>query len=201
MSMEGYLADRADRADRNRELAKRDAALREWLNQTLAPEVRLVRFDAWLRGQLDQRLDWAWAGLQQEKRREQCRIQIDGMVIDLWRRGWMLDGRRLAARIEAMLDAIGKAQRAGQVRDFWPYFKASVARYVGLNAEEIREEAMSAGAAVGDVFAALTRHAAKAPSIPELVAQRSDETLRERLARQRAQDARKAAESAQLGLF
>ena len=198
MSLNAYLDDRADRDDRNHHQANRDATVRDWLNQNLAPEVRLVRFDAWLRLELAARLDWAWAGPAKAKRLEQCRLQIDGMILALWRRGWLLDGRRLANRVTGMLDAIGKAQRAGQVRDFWPYFKASVTRYVGLNSEELQAEAMSAGSAISQVLLKLTK---QQPSLPELVAQRADETLRAKLTRHRTAEARKSAQKDQFQLL
>lgn len=201
MSMQGYIEEREDRADRDEKQAARDVFARAWLRQDQKPETRLAAFDEWLLLQMEARLDWGWAGTLKEKRLHQCRIQIDGMVIALWRRGWMLDGPRLADRITEMLDAIGKAQRGGQVRDFWPYFKTAVSRYVGLNAEEIQAEAMSAGAAVGAVFQQLLKRQAAGPSIPELVAQRAEETLREKLARQRAQERRKQAEKSQLPLL
>jgi len=199
--MAGHLDEREDQAERDRSQAARDAYERAWFNQNRPPEVRLLNFDIWLMAELDDRLDWKWAGAAKVKRQQQCRIQIDTMILALWRRGWMLDGRRLADRITAMLDAIGKAQRAGQVYDFWPYFKASVSRYVGLNAEEIQAEAMSAGAAVGAVFQQLTRKLPTGPSLPELVAQRADETLRAKLSRQRLQEAIKAAQKDQLPLL
>lgn len=199
--MEGHLDDRADRDERHAHQRTRDADTLKWFDRAAAPEVRLPAFDRWLRVELERRLDWTWAGPAKDRRVEQCRLQIDGLVIELWRRGWMLDGHRLAKRIEGMLDAIAKAQRSGQVRDFWPYFKATVERYVGLNAEEIQAEAMSAGVAVGAVLQQLTRRLPQGPSLPELVAQRAGETLRERLARQRRQEALKAAEKAQLSLL
>ncbi len=201
MSMQGYLEERDDRATGDRKQAVRDQDARAWMDQNQKPEARLVKFDAWLLKQLDQRLDWAWASPAKEKRLQQCRVQIDGMIIGLWRRGWMLDGERLAARIVEMLDCIGKAQRAGQVRDFWPYFKAAVSRYVGLNAEEIQAEAMSTGAAVGAVFRQLTKGLPAGPALPELVAQRADETLRAKVNRQKATERRKQAEKSQLPLL
>lgn len=201
MSLDAYLADREDTAERNQKQAGRDAYARAWMRQDQKPEARLAAFDEWLLLQLEARLDWSWAGTLKEKRLHQCRIQIDGMVIALWRRGWMLDGRRLAARITEMLDAIGKAQRGGQVREFWPYFKASVSRYVGLNAEEIQAEAMSAGVAAGAVLQQLVRGLPAGTSLPELVAQRADETLRAKVARHRAQEARKEAQKDQLPLL
>lgn len=123
------------------------------------------------------------------------------MILGLWRRGWMLDTQRLADRVTEMLDSIGKAQRGGEVRDFWSYFKASVSRYVGLNAEEIQAEAMSAGVAIGAVFQQMLKKQAAKPSIPELVAQRTEETLREKIARHRRQDGLKEADKSQLPLL
>lgn len=160
----------------------------------LPPEERLQRFDAWVTGQLAARLDWGWAGAHKQRRIEQCRVYLERMVIALWRRGWMLDGKRLAARIEAMLDAVGGYQRAGKVDDFWPYFRAAVDRYVGQNAEEIQRDALAAGAHVSQALAAILAHQpSRGPSLPELVAQRAGEvaaakaeTLRERQARLRA---------------
>jgi hypothetical protein len=202
MSIAGHLQEREETSRQSARQSARDFIAREWLNQAAAPEVRLAKFDRWLIAELDHRLDWAWAGAAKVQRQQQCRIQIDGMVLALWRRGWMLDGKRLAARITEMLDAIGKAQRAEQVRDFWPYFKTSVSRYVGLNSEEIREEAMSAGVAASDVFRQLTKGLPdRGPSIPELVAQRANETIRAKLTKQRAQEARKQADAAQMPLL
>lgn len=201
MSMQGYIEEREDRADLAAKQTARDRDALLWLNQGVAPEKRLLAFDRWLLRELDKRLDWTWAGAHKEKRLHQCRVQIDGMVIALWRRGWMLDGQRLAERITGMLDAIGKAQRGGQVREFWPYFKTSVSRYVGLNAEEIQAEAQSVGAAVSNVFTALLKRTPAGPSLPELVAQRADETLRERLSRAKEAEARRAAEKGQLPLL
>ncbi len=201
MSLGAYLDERDDRADRNREQAARDTDTRAWFNRAEKPEVRLPAFDRWLRKELDRRLDWKWAGAMKDRKLEQCRIQIDGMILALWRRGWMLDGHRLADRIKEMLDAIGKAQRGGAVRDFWPYFKAAVERYVGLNAEEIQAEAMSAGVAMGQVFQQLTKGLPAGPALPELVAQRAGETLKDKIARQRRQDAVKAADAGQMPLL
>lgn len=174
-----FLEDRAD----------------QFHGRQLLPEERLQRFDAWVKGELAKRLDWAWAGDHKEKRIEQCRVYLERMVIALWRRGWMLEGKRLAARIEAMLDAVGSCQRAGKVEDFWPYFRASVDRYVGQNAEEIQREALAAGSHVSQALAAVLAHRpSQGPSLPELVAQRAgeiaeakEETLRKKQARLRAQ--------------
>ncbi len=169
-------------------------------------EVRLLAFDRWARLELAARLDWAWAGQQRERRIEQCRIRLEQVVLDLWRRGWMLDGKRLARRITDLLDAVGAYQRKGAVRDFWIYFGTAVDRYVGLNAEEIQTEAMRAGSQMRQLLGALSvRAVPEEPALPELLAKRREEidgskalTLREKLARERA---RQGPGSAQRELF
>lgn len=171
-----------------------DAELLVWLNKGEAPEVRLLKFDAWVGRQLAERLEWGWAGDGKARRIEQYRVHLERIVLDLWRRGWMLDGEKLAAHITGVLDRIGNYQRAGKVVELWPYYKATVDRYVGANAEELKAEAMKVGAHAGQLLAALgIGKPAGGPSIPELVAQRADEvtkakdaTLREKLRRQRA---------------
>lgn len=187
-----FLDDRDNPAGR-----QTDDELLVWLNHGNAPEVRLLKFDAWVGRQLATRLDWAWAGAGKAKRIEQCRVYLERLVLEMWRRGWMLDGKRLAAHIEKVLDAVGAYQRAGKVVEFWPYFRACVDRYVGANAEELRAEAIRVGSHVGDLLSALgVRGTGSGPSLPELVAQRADEvtkakdaTLRDKMARQRARDA------------
>lgn len=175
-------------------LEVREEAL-PWAHSEEPPAARLLKFDAWVRAELDARLEWGWAGDQKDKRIEQARVYLERMVLGLWRRGWMLDGSRLAARIRELLDAVGSYQRAGKVRDFWPYFRVSVDRYVGLNSEELQAETLRAGAAIGQAMAAILKQPGgrKAPSLPELVAQRAQEvdeakasTIREQQARLRA---------------
>ena len=191
-SLEAILAER----EQPRQM-RDDAAVIAWLNQGAAPEERLLKFDAWSRKILADKLDWTWAGEAKGKRIEQCRIYLERIVLELWRRGWMLDGRRLAAHIERAIDAIAAQQKAGKIAAFWPYFQASIERYVGSNAEEIREEAMRAGSHISQALTAVGIHRrATGTSIPELIAQRTEEistakaeTLRSKLsrARQRAQ--------------
>lgn len=160
------------------------------------PAERLIKFDAWVRGELARRIDWTWAGAQRERRIEQCRLCLEKLVLDLWRRGWMLDGKKLARHIEAVLDAVARQQKAGKVQDFWAYFQASVNRYVGANAEELREEAMRAGTHVSQLLNVLgVRAAPTGPALPELIAQRAGEvaqakeqTLREKIAKARKRE-------------
>lgn len=198
MSLTGFMEERDERRDRAEKMAERDRACREWMNQAAPAEVRLLRFDTWARRELELRLDWTWAGEQKTKRINQCRIEIEGLVCRLWERGWMLDGKRLAAHLQAALEDVSAAQKAGRVKSFWPFFQSVMQRYVGVNAEEIQNEAMSAGAHVAAVFEQLAK---KAPTLPELMAQRRAETIREAQTRQRRAEAVKAARDGQLGLF
>jgi|GEM_PF-1112400 len=188
----------------------RHKAAEAWqLGSGKTPEARLLAFDRWVRIELAERLEWAWAGAHKERRIEQCRIKLESVVLDLWRRGWMIDGHRLAARITELLNAAGKYQRAGKVADFWAYFGVACDRYVGANAEEIRDESMRAGAHVSQLLGALGIQAgAKAPALPELIAQRADEivkakaeTLREKLSRARARQAACKADAQQPQLW
>jgi len=175
---------------------------------TADPADRLINFDRWVRGELATRLDWTWAGAQRERRIEQCRLCLERLVLDLWRRGWLLDGKKLARHIEAVLDSVARQQKAGRVQDFWVYFSCSVNRYVGANAEELREEAMRAGTHVSQLLNVLgVRTEATGPALPELIAQRAAEvatakeelSLRAQLAQKRR--AEKTAETGQTSLL
>ncbi len=197
------LAQVLDGREDDRHAVQLDAAkaAEVWQLRGNTPESRLLAFDRWLRLQLETRLDWTWAGAQRARRIEQCRIVLEQLVLDLWRRGWMLDGKVLARRITDLLDAVASYQRKGGVADFWAYFRSSVSRYVGANAEEIQAESRRLGTHVGNVIAALGLQPQEGPALPELAAQRASEvadakqlTLREKLARERA---RKAANAAQ----
>lgn len=171
------------------------------LNAPLAPPARLLAFDMWVRGQLSTRLRWPNNFATKTRQIEQCRILVETLVLDLWRRGWMLDGKRLAGHITQALEDVAKAQSKGGVRDLYAYLKRSLNAYVGANAEEIQEEVRRhatghAGTYAADVLAAHGISRSQASSIPELVAQRREEidqakaeTLREKLSRARRQNA------------
>jgi hypothetical protein len=201
MSLEAYLAEHQEAHTSAKAIHARDAVLRAWI-WGKTPEERLLRFDAWVKLELAARLDWTWAGSARTQRIVQCQIQLETMLRQLFQRGWHLDGRKLADLITKALDEIREAQDAGRVRDFWSFFLSVVTRYVGTHAEEIQAEALSAGAHVGQIFDAIQRHAKPAgPTIPELVAQRAQERLTDRLARQRKAAAQAEADAAQQRLF
>jgi hypothetical protein len=178
----------------------------DWMLSILVPEERLLRFDSWVRRQLIQRLKWTGSERQQRKMVEQCRVKLERLVVDLWRRGWLLDGQRLAKHILAALDDIAAAQAAGRVENFWPFFCQVMTKYVGVNAEEIQAEAraMAGARPIGSILSSIIERPKGTPigpTLPELVAQRREETLREKLARRRRTEAAEAAGKAQIPLF
>ncbi len=197
-----FLDDREAAAGRAAHQARRDAL---WMKVDLPEEVRVAGYDAWVRAELAARLDWTWAGDEAKrlKRIEEARVYLERLPRELNRRGWLLDGKDLAQHVVAVLDQMATYQRKDAVRDFVPYFRACVDRYVGLHAEELREQAMRIGRHVGQMlrnFGIMMREQGTVgkvyPAMPELVAQRAAEvgqakaeTLREKLARQRRRQA------------
>lgn len=191
-----FLASRDATKDRE----KRSS---DWLdlNAPLAPPERLLKFDTWTRRLLAERLEWPKEPARRASQIEQCRQLVEGMVIDLWRRGWMLDGARLSAHILRAVGDVAKAQTQGSVRDLYAYLRRSLQAYVGANAEEIHAESKRhASGHVGTLAAGLLAGYGikrEGPSIPELVAQRRAEiadakkakTLRQQLAQARGRKA------------
>jgi hypothetical protein len=189
-----YLDDRDDEHARRR----RPEAWLE-INQPIAPAARLLAFDQWVRTQLSTRLEWPADPARRGRLLEQCRVRLETIVLDLWRRGWMLDGRALAGHILAAIDAVSAAQKKGGIRDFYAYFSRAVEAYVGANAEELQQEARKAssgpakiGSLATSALAAFGVSTEPRISLPELVAQRRAEIvsakagkLREKLARER----------------
>lgn len=192
-----------DRDDANQ--AQR-AAEERWLRVRagIDPAERLQSWDRWVRGRLRDMLVWPAGAQEREKRIAQCAAEMTVLAKQLRGRGWLLDGAALAQLVDAVLEPIGKAQRGGKVADFWPYFRASVKRYVGVNAEEIQQKARRTGAdagmqPVGALLAAMGLDALQTvpaePSMTELLVTRAAEvteakaeTLRARQARVRAQE-------------
>lgn len=161
-----------------------------WMDTRQAPEDRLIAFDAWLKQLLATKLEWPKNPETRQRHIGQCQQFALAMVAEMKARGWLFDGPKLAKHMEAAVDEIAAAQRAGRVRDLWMFFRHVMTTYVGARAEELQAEAMSAGAAVAAVF---SRIKTQAPTMTELVAQRRQETLSERVRKRRA--ARRAEES------
>lgn len=174
-----------------------------WLRERagIDPEERRASWRRWLRKELEKTLQWPSQEAAKERLIGQCAAELTILARQLRGRGWLLDGAALAEHVRALLAPIAKAQKAGKVRDFWPYFGEAVSRYVGANAEEIQAHARRTGAdeaaqSMAGALAALGlgRAAAKGPSLTEIIADRD--------AAARVKEAeKKAAEAAQLRLL
>lgn len=174
-----------------------------WLKERAGvdPDERRASWRRWLRKELERTLQWPGDQAARERLIGQCASEITVLARQLRGRGWLLDGAALAVHVRALLAPIAKAQRAGKVRDFWPYFCEAVSRYVGANAEEIQAHARRTGTdeaatSMASAMAALglVKAAAKASSMTELLADRDAEIRREKLSE-------KTMERAQLSLL
>lgn len=201
------VLDRRD--DRRRDQEQADEV---WLRERAGVDQaeRLQSWDRWLRAKLAETLVWPKDEPARDRLLGQCAAEMTVLAKQLRGRGWLLDGKALAAHVDAVLVPIGKAQRAGKVGDFWPYFRAAVGRYVGANAEEIQQHARRTNAdeAVQTVGMVLAGIGATGESMVELLARRAvevreakQETLRAKQARLRAQDAAQKAAAQQPTLF
>lgn len=154
-----FLRERAG-VDRKERLA----AWREWAAKKLAAEFALPadeRARARLIGQLT--------------------AELEKMVRQLFDRGWLIEGKRLAEVVSDCLAPIAKAQRAGKVGDLYPYFRVAVLRYVGANAEQIQRAARRDGADAAEAFSGglamalgLLRQP-QAPSLTEVIGEAAAE--------------------------
>jgi len=185
----------------NREDARRGQAEADerWLRERagIDPAERLLAWDRWVVRTLEKSLAWPADPAAKARLVRQCAAEVNRVARDLRGRGWLLDGEALVAHVRAMLAPIVAAQAAGKVGDFWPYFRAAVARYVGANAEHIQQQARRTGAdeAGQAIGAVLGEMKLRGRSLTELLAERSvevreakTESLREKLARRRAQE-------------
>jgi hypothetical protein len=179
-AIEHYLETREQRAADTAEADTR------WQRERggIDPAERLQKWDAWLRKTLAETLKWPASKPAATRLQCQCANEMTTMAKQLRGRGWLLDGDALAQHVRACLKPIAEQQRAGKVEDFWPYFRASVRRYVGGNAEEIQLHARRTGAdeaaqSMNAIMAALNLGNAVKPkpeSLTELITRRAAET-------------------------
>lgn len=187
-----HLTDRESRL--NEQAGADDRWMREGAG--IDPAERLLKWDRWLVGLLAKLLQWPTEAGARERLIRQCAAEITTLARQLRGRGWLLDGRELAKHVQGLLEPIAKAQQAGKVGDFWPYFRAAVGRYVGNHSDEIaalgRRTGSSEGAqAIGALLGGLA--VVRQASMTELLTERAGEiatakkeTLRDRQQRLRA---------------
>lgn len=176
-----------------------DAADDLWLRERagIDPAARRESWRRWLRKELEKTLQWPKTEAARERLIGQCAGELTVLARQLRGRGWLLDGAALAEHVRALLGPIGKAQRAGKVKDFWPYFGEAVSRYVGAHAEEIQAHARRTGADEGAqtmagalaVFGIGREKPAAGPSMVEIVTNRDAEVRKEKAAKAAAERA------------
>lgn len=175
-------------ADAREDAASQQLAADEnWLRARAGVDrtARLQAWRRWLRKTLEASLQWPENKPAKDRLIGQCMAEITRIAVQLRGRGWLLDGKALAEHVRALLEPIAKAQAAGSISDFWPYFRASVRCYVEAHAEQIQAEARGTGADEGittmsDALAALGfgKPQARAESLTELLTAQPSSSLR-----------------------
>lgn len=180
---------------REERLTQQDQADDLWLRERAGvdPEERRRSWRRWLRKELEKTLQWPSQAAARDRLIGQCIAELTTLARQLRGRGWLLDGAALAGHVRELLAPVAKAQRAGKVGDFWPYFRVAVRRYVETHADEIAAQARRSGAdeaiqTMAGALAALGLGKApqKAPSLTELVTDRAAEIAAQKASNQAA---------------
>lgn len=160
---------------------ERPSTFEVWSNERSVPGARLAAFESWLFEEMSTRLTWPRNAVARAKMIGQCRTFVVAAVSDLGQHGYLFKPKQLAALLREKLDQIGELQRQGKVENLYPYFRACWDGWVRRNAEELRDQAMSAQVHIGQIMTAVFNRKPAAPSLPEIVAQ----SLREQAAEAR----------------
>lgn len=184
--------------DRQKSARNHAEADLRWLEERggIDPAERLIEWEKWLRDQLRSRLKWPEDETKREKLIGQCMAEITKMVKQIHGRGWLLDGKSLASMVTAVLGPIAIAQKQDKVRRFWPYFKTSVADFVGQHAEEIQFHARQNGGdvgmvSIGSAIAGLGFGSGRGPTMTELITTKDKEVRAAKNLRERQQELRR----------
>lgn len=128
-----------------------------WSNARTAPAARLAAFETWALQQLRERLVWPADPAAAARQAGQCRAFVMEAVADMGEHGFLFQPRELARLIVDKIDAVARQQRAGQVREIYPYFRTAWRTWVRGETETLRDKAHSVGAHVQDLTARLLR--------------------------------------------
>lgn len=167
--------------DRQLQIREAEEAREAHFLQASAGIDRAVAIRRWrrrCRATLLASLRWPEDEQRREREIENCVALLQTIARHLYQRGWLLNEERLGQLVKDFLRPIAAAQAAGKVRDLYPYFRAAVARYVPVNADEIQQVAKRTGADVGSSMASLVAGLARpaAPSMTEILAERPAST-------------------------
>lgn len=171
----------------------------QWANERGVPAARLVAFESWLLAQMQARLVWPADKAAALRQAGQCRTFVLDAVAELGAHGYLFRPKELAALLTEKLDQIARLQKAGNVRDLYPYFRSTWRTWVRCSAEELRDRALLCGSHVRQITDRALRSSAAPlpPSLCELTAQ----VRRERAENKRAARATPSTDSDPLPLF
>lgn len=175
MSLDRGMLNRAARE------AAADQAETIYLRETAGIDraVAIRRWRGRLRATLLKELSWPEDETRRERLLAKCATEMEVIARQLYSRGWLVNEQRLGELVKGCIKPIAEAQRAGQIREFWPYFSRSVRVYVGINAESIQQQARRDGADVassmGSIISTLGLGglAKPTPSLTEIIAEQA----------------------------
>jgi hypothetical protein len=126
---------------------------------------------------------WAAEPARRQRQIGQCIAELETMAKQLFDRGWLLKHERLVEVARKAIEPVATAQAAGKIGDFYPYFRASVLRFVPVNADDLQKAARRDGtdsAHAGDLMAALAGVLMSRPVSPvEAIGERREEVRHE----------------------
>lgn len=106
------------------------------------------RFRRRCRATLLRDLTWPEDPVRRDNLLDKCARELETIARHVYARGWLLQEERLGQLVRSCLEPVALAQRKGQIREFWPYYRRAVWAFVGVNAEQIQALAKRDGADV-----------------------------------------------------
>ena len=154
-------------------------AFHDWVNLEIAARFRLP------------------PGVERNKALGQMKSFILASVRELNARGFLLDGPALERFLVDKMAAIAKAQRERRIQNLWTYWATSWRTYVGLEADRLKRESMTARQHITTLAAGINPD----DSMPAIVAAKHRAEEAEALRKHRGRTAKKQAEARQQTLF
>lgn len=161
-----------------------------WQDARFDQGERLLAFETWCATELATRLQWPRDPHKAAKQVMQCRSLIIRAVADMGRHGYLFQPKKIAAMITEKLDEIATRQKAGEIHDLYAYLRITWSSYVTGQAEQLRDKAMSVGSHISQVTKI-------ADSIPMIVAEDLQESIREKKKKAAAARKKSCSSSAQ----
>jgi hypothetical protein len=145
----------------------------QWANERGVPAARLIAFEEWLLAQMRSRLVWPTDPAAAQRQAGQCRAFVLDAVAELGAHGYLFRPKELAELLTGKLDQIARLQKAGNVLELYPYFRATWRTWVRCSSEELRDRALLCGSHVRQITERAMRGpcAPPPPSLCELAAQ------------------------------